>query len=84
MPEADIKQGIDELIAEYRERDRGLLILEIAQGFQMVTNPLYAKILRKFSNTATSNKLSMPALRHLRLLLIGSRLLRQRLNRSVA
>jgi segregation and condensation protein B len=62
MPEADIKQGIDELIAEYRERDRGLLILEIAQGFQMVTNPLYAKILRKFSNTATSNKLSMPAL----------------------
>jgi segregation and condensation protein B len=62
MPEADIKQGIDELIAEYRERDRGLLILEIAQGFQMVTNPLYAKILRKFTNTATSNKLSMPAL----------------------
>ena len=62
MPEADIKQGIDELIAEYRERDRGLLILEIAQGFQMVTNPLYAKILRKFSNTATSNTLSMPAL----------------------
>lgn len=62
MPEADIKQGIDELIAEYRERDRGLLILEIAQGFQMVTNPLYAKILRKFTNRATSNKLSMPAL----------------------
>ena len=62
VPEADIKQGIDELIAEYKERDRGLLILEIAQGFQMVTNPLYAKMLRKFTNTATSNKLSMPAL----------------------
>jgi segregation and condensation protein B len=62
IPEADIQQGIDELIAEYRERDRGLLILEIAQGFQMATNPLCAKILRKFTNTATSNKLSMPAL----------------------
>ncbi len=62
IPEADLKQGVEELIAEYRERDRGLLILEIAQGFQMVTNPLYAKILRKFTNTATSNKLSMPAL----------------------
>ncbi len=62
IPESDLKQGVDELIAEYRERDRGLLILEIAQGFQMVTNPLYAKILRKFTNTATSNKLSMPAL----------------------
>jgi len=62
IPEADIKQGIDKLIAEYREHDRGLLILEIAQGFQMVTNPRCAKILRKFTNTATSNKLSMPAL----------------------
>ncbi len=62
IPEADIKLGLDELIAEYRERDSGLFILEIAQGFQMVTNPLCAKILRKFTNTATSNKLSMPAL----------------------
>jgi len=62
IPEADIKQVMNELIAEYRERDRGLLILEIAQGYQMVTNPLCAKLLRKFTNAATSNKLSMPAL----------------------
>ena len=62
VPEAEIKQVVVELIAEYRERDRGLLILEIAQGFQMVTNPLYAKMLRRFTNTATSNKLSLPAL----------------------
>lgn len=62
IPEADIKQVVNELIAEYRERDRGLLILEIAQGYQMVTNPLCAKLLRKFTNAATSNKLSMPAL----------------------
>ncbi len=62
IPEPDIKRCMDELISEYKDRDRGLLILEIAQGFQMVTNPLYAKILRKFTNAATSNKLSMPAL----------------------
>lgn len=62
IPETDIKQVVNELIAEYRERDRGLLILEIAQGYQMVTNPLCAKLLRKFTNAATSNKLSMPAL----------------------
>jgi len=62
IPEADIKQVMNELIAEYRERDRGLLILQIAQGYQMVTNPLSAKLLRKFTNAATSNKLSMPAL----------------------
>lgn len=62
IPEGDIRQALSELIADYRERDRGLLILEIAQGYQMVTNPLYAKLLRKFTNAATSNKLSMPAL----------------------
>jgi segregation and condensation protein B len=62
IPEDDIKKAIDELMADYRERDRGLLILEIAQGYQMVTNPLYAKLLRKFTSAATSNKLSMPAL----------------------
>ena len=62
ISEAEIRQSMDELIAEYRERDRGILILEIAQGYQMVTNPVCAKILRKFTNTATSNKLSLPAL----------------------
>ena len=62
MPEADITEATAELAAEYRDRDGGLLILEIAQGFQMVTNPMYAKLLRKFTNTAVSNKLSMPAL----------------------
>jgi segregation and condensation protein B len=62
MPESEIKQALDELTAEYKERDRGLLVMEIAQGYQMVTNPLYAKLLRKFTNTAASNKLSMPAL----------------------
>ena len=62
MPEADIRQVMDELIAEYRTRDRGILILEIAQGYQMVTNPACAKVLRKFTSTSTSNKLSLPAL----------------------
>jgi segregation and condensation protein B len=62
IPEADIKQVMDELIAEYKERNGGILIFEIAQGYQMVTNPLYAKLLRKFTSASTSNKLSMPAL----------------------
>ena len=62
LPESDIQQVAEELMVEYRERDRGILIIEIAQGYQMVTNPLYAKLLRKFTHTAASNKLSMPAL----------------------
>jgi segregation and condensation protein B len=62
LPEADIKNLMSELMAEYRERNRGLLIVEIANGYQMVTNPDYAEWVRKFRSTHTSSKLSMPAL----------------------
>ncbi len=62
LPETEISQILDELIAEYRERDSGLLIIEIANGYQMVTNPHYAQWIKKFKNTAASGKLSMPAL----------------------
>jgi segregation and condensation protein B len=62
LPEAEIKQLLDELTAEYRERDGGVLIVEIANGYQMVTNPSCAQWIRKFKNTSTSNKLSLPAL----------------------
>jgi segregation and condensation protein B len=62
IPEADIKKLLDVMIDEYSERDGGIRIAEIAGGYQMVTNPMHAKWLRKFTNTSTSNKLSMPAL----------------------
>jgi segregation and condensation protein B len=62
MPETEIKQLLDEMIAEYREKNGGLLLIEIANGYQMVTNPQYARWIRKFRNTAVSSKLSMPAL----------------------
>lgn len=62
MPEMEIKQLIEDLIIEYRERDSGLLIIEIANGYQIVTNPSYAQWIKKYKSTSTSNKLSMPAL----------------------
>ncbi len=62
IPEFDIKQFLDEIIAEYRSRDGGLLIQEIANGYQIVTNPAYAQWIRKYKNTSSSGKLSMPAL----------------------
>jgi len=62
IPEEDIRQKLQELINEYKNNSRGMIILEIAQGYQMVANPSYAKMLRKFTNTAVSNKLSAPAL----------------------
>ncbi len=62
LPESDLVQLLNELIVEYKQKDSGILIIEIANGYQMVTNPLYSQWLKKFTSTNTSNKLSMPSL----------------------
>lgn len=62
LPESEIKRLFDELIIEYRERNKGLLIVEIANGYQMVTNPAYEEWVKKFRSTHISSRLSMPAL----------------------
>jgi len=62
IPEAEIRQILEDLAAEYKGRNGGVLIIEIANGYQMVTSPDCARWIRKFRNTNTSNKLSMPAL----------------------
>ncbi|RMG01996.1 MAG: SMC-Scp complex subunit ScpB [Nitrospirae bacterium] len=41
-----------ELMAEYRDRGGGLLIREVAEGYQMVTAPEYAPYLRKLKETS--------------------------------
>jgi segregation and condensation protein B len=62
IPEAELKVLLDEMIAEYNGRNGGVLIAEIANGYQMVTNPHYAQWIRKFKSSASAAKLSMPAL----------------------
>jgi segregation and condensation protein B len=62
LPEPEIRRLMDVLISQYRERNSGLLIIEIAHGYQMVTNPLYADWIMKFKKMRMSSKLSMPAL----------------------
>lgn len=62
LPEAEVKNILDELLMEYREKNSGLLIAEIANGYQMITNPECAEWIKKFRSTHVSNKLSMPAL----------------------
>lgn len=62
LPESEIKRLMDELIAQYKEQNTGLLIVEIANGYQMVTNPEYAEWVRKFKNIHMSSRLSLPAL----------------------
>ena len=62
LPEPEIKRLMDELIAQYKERNTGILIVEIANGYQMVTNPEYAEWVRKFKSIHMASRLSVPAL----------------------
>lgn len=62
IPEPDIKKLMDELISEYRERNSGILVAEIADGYQMVTNPDFSMWVKKFKNINQTSKLSPPTL----------------------
>jgi len=58
----EIKQAIDEIQKEFGNRKNGMTILEIAGGYQMLSNPLYANYVRSFYKTKHKEKLSNPAL----------------------
>jgi len=59
---AEIKKVIAQLTREYDEQKRGMIIKEIAGGYQMLTNSTYASYLRAFYKTKHKEKLSKPAL----------------------
>lgn len=52
---AAIRQGYD-------DRGAGIMLVEIAGGYQFVTRPEHAALLRKFRSVKVSTKLSKPAL----------------------
>ena len=62
MQETELKRLMDELMAEYKERNGGVLITEIANGYQMITNTAYAPFLKKFRAKSAVAKLSASAL----------------------
>lgn len=59
---ADIKQTLQLLKNEYEQRHSGMTIVEIAGGYQMLSNPVYASYIRDFYKTKHKEKLSKPAL----------------------
>ena len=59
---ADIKKAIISLQNEYEGGRSGIMIVEIAGGYQMLSNPAYASYLRSFYKTKHKEKLSKPAL----------------------
>lgn len=62
MPESEIKKLMEELISDYRAAHSGIQIVEIADGYQMVTNPDFSMWIKKFKNINQSSKLSPPTL----------------------
>jgi segregation and condensation protein B len=62
LPEADLGDLMEELAAEYAERNGGVVIGKVAGGYQMVTNPEHTGWVMKLKGTAKKQKLSMPAL----------------------
>jgi|WetSurMetagenome_2_1015567.scaffolds.fasta_scaffold00121_38 segregation and condensation protein B len=62
LAEHDIKKIIAELISEYRNRRSGIIIAEIAGGYEMLTDPDLAAWIRKMKNISGSGKLSQPSI----------------------
>jgi segregation and condensation protein B len=58
----DIRKIIEELKDEYVASGRGIRIIEIAGGFQMVTAPDFASFLKKLYKQRRLERLSKPAL----------------------
>jgi segregation and condensation protein B len=62
MQESEAKRLMGELILDYKDRNSGIKIVEIADGYQMVTDPDLAIWIKRFKNINQTNKLSQPAL----------------------
>lgn len=62
MEEPEMKRLMEEIITDYKNRDGGILAIEIAGGYQMVTNPKYASWIKKFKGTQATSRLSVAAL----------------------
>jgi len=58
----EIRKNIEELKDEYEKTNRGMRIVEIAGGFQMITAPVFASFLRKLYKGRRVERLSQPAL----------------------
>ncbi|TRZ95814.1 SMC-Scp complex subunit ScpB [bacterium] len=58
----EVRLIIGELAKDYEEANRGIRIVEIAGGFQMITPPILAPFLKKLYKEKRQDKLSRPAL----------------------
>ena len=57
-----IRAVLEDLKSEYEKFNRGMRVLEVAGGFQMITAPNFAPFLKKFYKERRVERLSRPAL----------------------
>lgn len=62
---ADLKEAVKALLADYTVAGKGVVIAEIANGYQMLSSQMYAGYIREFYKTRHKEKLSRPALESL-------------------
>jgi segregation and condensation protein B len=62
MDEPEIRRVMDGLMTDYRTRESGILIAEIANGYQMVTDPRHSPWIKKMKSSQVSSRLSLAAL----------------------
>ncbi len=58
----DVRKLLEELRDEYETKQRGMVIVEIAGGYQMLSSSHYVSFVRSFLKTKVREKLSRPAL----------------------
>lgn len=62
MDTSEIRKVLEEMGAEYERDNRGVRVIEIAGGFQMISAPGFAPFLKKLYKDRFTERLSKPAL----------------------
>ncbi len=62
IPEKQIGDILRKLAEEYLQRSAGLVVRQIEDSFQIVTNPEFGHWIKRFRNMNVNTKLSQPAL----------------------
>ena len=62
LDEDQVELAIRQLQAEYDDAERSFQIVEVAEGYQILTRPEFAPYLERFDNVPRPSRLSGPAL----------------------
>jgi segregation and condensation protein B len=59
---AELREAVNALMADYANAAKGIVIVEIANGYQMLSSPDCAEYIREFYKTRHKEKLTKPSL----------------------